>query len=133
MGDNIGSGSVTGCCLWSLGNILSYREKQNKQNPNRCHHLLITQLTLDSRNSTIAKILFESKDLMVAVKPRNLFIDFLCSVAPKAVLQPEPGVLGDPCLMGMKSFQFHQSWFDVWPELIVSKHSKVRVVYLFCF
>ena len=69
--------------------------------------------TLDSRNSTIAKILFESKDLMVAVKPRNLFIDFLCSVAPKAVLQPEPGVLGDPCLMGMKSFQFHQSWFDV--------------------
>ena len=51
MGDDMGLGSVTGCCLWSLGNHrlhtqLHYGKNQNKWNPNRCHHPLITQLKL---------------------------------------------------------------------------------------
>ena len=45
MGDDIGLGSVT------IDDILSctelhYGKNQNKRNPNRCHHPLITQLSL---------------------------------------------------------------------------------------
>ena len=55
MGDDIGSGSVTGCRLWSLGHhrrhaLRWFRENQNKRNPNGCHHPLITQLTIDDQN-----------------------------------------------------------------------------------
>ena len=54
MGDVIGSGSVTDCHLRSDSNLrrhtqqcsaeLHHGENQNRINPNRCHHPLITQL-----------------------------------------------------------------------------------------
>ena len=48
MGDDIGSGSMTGCHLWSLDNILCWLQgNQNKRNPNGCRHPLITQLSLN--------------------------------------------------------------------------------------
>ena len=54
MGDDIGSGSVTGCHLRSfltIDDILSSAElhqgkNQNKRNPNQFHHPLITQLIM---------------------------------------------------------------------------------------
>ena len=47
MNDDIGSG--LGCRLWSLGDHRQHtemHENQNKRNPNRCQHPLITQLSL---------------------------------------------------------------------------------------
>ena len=52
MGDDIGSGSVTDCCLRSDSDPLSSTNLQYGENHNkpfyrfRCHHPLITQLTL---------------------------------------------------------------------------------------
>ena len=51
MGDDIGSGSGTGCRLWSLGDHRQETEmyyvgcaKTKKRNPNRFHHPIINQL-----------------------------------------------------------------------------------------
>ena len=52
MGDDIGLGSVTGCLLRSFSDFkrqtelhcVAWVKNNNKRNPNRCHHPLITQL-----------------------------------------------------------------------------------------
>ena len=53
MGDDIGLGSVTDCLLRSFSDLkrqtelhyVDWAKNNNKQNPNRCHHPLITQFT----------------------------------------------------------------------------------------
>ena len=70
MGDDMGSGSVTGCCLWSLGwdalHLLC--ENQNKRNPNRCHHPLIT------RSLLMIQFVILHISRLLAIKMYNLFV-----------------------------------------------------------
>ena len=52
MGDDIGSGSVTDCLLRSFSDLkrktelhyVGWAKNNNKRNPKRCHHPLITSL-----------------------------------------------------------------------------------------
>ena len=61
MGDDIGSDSATDCRLWSDSNHRRHTQQyQNKRNPNRYHHPLITQLTLRYTYSTLDSTIYSN-------------------------------------------------------------------------